>query len=163
MLRKTVVVTAVISAISGIAYGAATEAQYISPYDPNVEDLTVRDAPPMKGIHWSREMRGALLHYQLDVKALRRPAHMTYHGGVIMPTPGVHPLTFPVPSTFAAAGPWGLVQLMVGVPCRRFNCSMYSVPASTVYGSGETSSMTGGSGVKVNLASMLSTTPPKVG
>lgn len=92
MLRKTIVVTAVISGFAGIAHGAATEAQYISPYDPNVEDLTARDVPPMKGIHWSREMRGALQHYQQDLKASRRSPNMSYHGGPIMTTAEIHPI-----------------------------------------------------------------------
>lgn len=92
MLRKTLLVTSVISGFVGIAHGAATEAQYISPYAPNVEDLTATNQPPMKGIHWSREMSGALQHYQRDLKAARRSPNMSYHGGVIMPTAQIHPI-----------------------------------------------------------------------
>jgi hypothetical protein len=92
MLRKTLLALAAISCFVGITRGAATEAEHVSPYDPNVEDLTTRDVPPMKGIHWSRDMRGAMLHLQQAQNFSRRSANMVYHGGVIMTTAQIHPI-----------------------------------------------------------------------
>jgi hypothetical protein len=92
MLRKTLLATAMISGLVGVAHGAPTQAENISPYDPNVEDLTPPDLPPMKGIHWTKEMRGAMQHYQRDLKAARRSPNMTYHGGVIMTSAQIHPI-----------------------------------------------------------------------
>jgi hypothetical protein len=77
MMRKTILLAALISAFTTVA-GAAENAKG-NPHDSNVEDLTVREEPPMLGIHWTREMHGARL-------ARTRGANMTYHGGKIMPT-----------------------------------------------------------------------------
>lgn len=77
MSHKTILAAALFSALTGTA--AAEGHSTVSPHDPNVEDLTVRDEPPMLGIHWTREMHGARL-------ARNRGANMTYHGGKIMPT-----------------------------------------------------------------------------
>jgi len=78
MHRKTILVSSLLSAFLGLAQ--AQEQSTVSPYDPTVEDLTNRGDPPMLGIHWTRDMAGAL-----QTRARRSP-NMTYHGGKIMPT-----------------------------------------------------------------------------
>jgi len=78
MHRKTILFSSLLSAFLGLAQ--AQEQSTVSPYDPNVEDLTNRGDPPMLGIHWTRDMAGAL-----QTRARRSP-NMTYHGGKIMPT-----------------------------------------------------------------------------
>jgi hypothetical protein len=78
MLHKTILAAALMSAFGAMAvaapYGAAAGES-----NSQVEDLTVKDMPPMLGIHWSREMHAAR-------QARTRNANMTYHGGKIMPT-----------------------------------------------------------------------------
>ena len=78
MHRKTILFSSLLSAFLGLAQ--AQEQSTVSPYDPTVEDLTNRGDPPMLGIHWTRDMAGAL-----QTRARRSP-NMTYHGGKIMPT-----------------------------------------------------------------------------
>ena len=78
MHRKTILFSSLLSAFLGLAQ--AQEQSTVSAYDPNVEDLTNRSDPPMFGIHWTRDMAGAL-----QTRARRSP-NMTYHGGKIMPT-----------------------------------------------------------------------------
>ncbi len=52
-----------------------------SPFDPNVQDLTLpHQGPPMLGIHWSRED-----HASHQARPSKSPL-MTYHGGKIMKT-----------------------------------------------------------------------------
>jgi hypothetical protein len=52
-----------------------------SPFDPNVQDLTLpHQGPPMLGIHWSRED-----HASHQGRPTKNP-NMTYHGGKIVPT-----------------------------------------------------------------------------
>ncbi|MGZ5252581.1 MAG: hypothetical protein ACXWCE_20360 [Caldimonas sp.] len=77
-MNKTILTVALLSSFAGFAPAADHNGR--SPFDPNVEDLTPRDEPPMLGIHWSKEMHGAMLHQA------RRSANMTYHGGKILPT-----------------------------------------------------------------------------
>jgi hypothetical protein len=77
-LSKTLLTAALLSSLAGLAVAAGHGDR--SPFDPNVEDLTSREEPPMLGIHWSKEMHAAI-H-----QAARRSANMTYHGGKIMPT-----------------------------------------------------------------------------
>lgn len=77
MLRKTILAAASMFALGGPAM--AGDHSTVSPHDPNVEDLSAREEPPMLGVHWTREMHGARL-------ARTRGANMTYHGGKIMPT-----------------------------------------------------------------------------
>jgi hypothetical protein len=77
-LSKTLLTAALLSSLAGLAVAAGHGDR--SPFDPNVEDLTSPEEPPMLGIHWSKEMHAAI-H-----QAARRSANMTYHGGKIMPT-----------------------------------------------------------------------------
>jgi len=77
-LSKTLLTAALLSSLAGLAVAANHGDR--SPFDPNIEDQTSQDEPPMLGIHWSKEMHGAV-H-----QASRRSANMTYHGGKIMPT-----------------------------------------------------------------------------
>jgi hypothetical protein len=86
MHRKSLLAAALISSFAGVACAAATELRFISPYDNNIEDLTARGEPPMKGIHWSREAHAARQWLQDESNADRRQANMTYHGGKIMTT-----------------------------------------------------------------------------
>jgi hypothetical protein len=77
-LSKILLTAALLSSLAGLAVAAGHGDR--SPFDPNVEDLTPQDEPPMLGIHWSKEMHAAM-H-----PASRRSANMTYHGGKILPT-----------------------------------------------------------------------------
>jgi hypothetical protein len=79
MLNRTILATALLFSLAGLALAADHDHDKKSPYDPNVEDLTARDEPPMLGIHWTREMHGARL-----ARTAKSP-NMTYHGGKIMP------------------------------------------------------------------------------
>jgi len=74
MLRKTLLASALITILGCNAF-----AQGNSP-NAKVEDLTTQGEPPMKGIHWTRDMAGAQLHLA------RTSTNMTYHNGKIMPT-----------------------------------------------------------------------------
>ena len=78
MFQRTILTTALLSGLAGLA--SAADHDNRSPYDPNVEDLTPQNEPPMLGIHWSKEMHGA------QIRLARRSANMTYHGGKILPT-----------------------------------------------------------------------------
>jgi hypothetical protein len=77
MLLRLLLSAAVAQSLVGPATAAPNEgATY---FDPKVEDLTLRNEPPMLGIHWSR---GHAASQQARVKS----PNMTYHGGKIMPT-----------------------------------------------------------------------------
>jgi hypothetical protein len=86
VFRHSLLAGAVLASVAGIAYAAPEAASLASPFDPNVEDLTARNEPPMMGVHWSREMAGARLHLQRAVRGARKSLNMTYHGGKIMPS-----------------------------------------------------------------------------
>jgi hypothetical protein len=59
----------------------ANDKDSTSPFDPNVQDLTLQhQGPPMLGIHWSRED-----HASHQARPTKSPL-MTYHGGKIMTT-----------------------------------------------------------------------------
>jgi hypothetical protein len=96
MIHRTVLATALLSTLSGVAlaqaYGAAAGV------DPS-EDVTARDVPQMRGIHWTRDVATALRisRDQADQadRAERAAAHqsartrnplMTNHGGKVMTT-----------------------------------------------------------------------------
>lgn len=57
MIHTTILATALLSSLAGLAVAADHDKR--SPFDPNVEDLTIRGEPPMLGIHWTREMHSA--------------------------------------------------------------------------------------------------------
>ena len=78
MLHKTLLATALLT-IFGAAQ--AHDADHASLYDPNVEDLSAKNEPPMLGLHLTREAHGARVG-----AARTRSANMTYHGGVVMPS-----------------------------------------------------------------------------
>jgi len=78
MFHRAILTTALLSTLAGFA--VAAEGNGRSPYDPNVEDLTPENVPPMLGIHWTKEEHAARQHLA------RRSANMTFHGGKIMPT-----------------------------------------------------------------------------
>lgn len=92
MSGKQIVATALLSTLAGLAGAAASDARWVSPYDPAVEDLTARGEPPMKGIHWTREASAARQWIQNEAAAARRSPLMTYHGGVIMTGANIHPI-----------------------------------------------------------------------
>jgi hypothetical protein len=86
MLRKTILATSLLSGLAGMAFAA--DHGNASPFDPNVEDLTSRDEPPMLGIHWTRELagfRGGDAAPSRSAGPKQNP-NMTYHGGKIMTT-----------------------------------------------------------------------------
>ncbi|MEI6506041.1 MAG: hypothetical protein WCO90_09210, partial [Planctomycetota bacterium] len=62
------------------SFGVVLAAQGFQPsrHDPNVEDLNAQGGPEVLGVHWARDFA--------PVRAARRSANMTYHGGKIMPT-----------------------------------------------------------------------------
>ena len=74
-------------------HGVATahDESTVSAFDPQVQDLSKRDEPPMLGVHWSREVAGSHASRELatspQVRASRSPL-MTNHGGKIMPSDG---------------------------------------------------------------------------
>ena len=77
MLRK-LLIAALACPLGQIAL--AHDKETTSPFDPNVQDLTLeRGGPPMLGIHWSRE------HAAGHARPSNSP-NMTYHGGKIMTT-----------------------------------------------------------------------------
>jgi len=78
MRRRFLMVAIAAQALGGLAY--AHEIDKTSPYDPEVEDLTIRGEPPMMGIHWDREMHGSI-----HAKRKGNNPDMTYHGGKILP------------------------------------------------------------------------------
>jgi len=86
MLRKFLITTFAAGSLTGLAI--AQDSANRSPYDPAVEDLTAREPltkagePPMRGIHWSREFAGGMVH---EAKKNKNPL-MTYHGGKILPS-----------------------------------------------------------------------------
>jgi hypothetical protein len=53
--------------------------------------LDQADAPPMLGVHLTRDANDTAVRGELRVAARRSP-NMTYHGGVIMPTANIHPI-----------------------------------------------------------------------
>src|SRR5450755_2348183 len=77
MLSKLLLSALVAQSFVGLA--AAAEKSEVRLHDADVEDLTLRDEPPMLGPHWSREHAGSR-------QARIRSANMTYHGGKIMAT-----------------------------------------------------------------------------
>ncbi|SFB18299.1 hypothetical protein SAMN04515620_12374 [Collimonas sp. OK607] len=78
MLRKLLMATLVAQAFAGLVH--ARDVDMTSPYDPKVQDLTLRGEPPMLGIHWSREFSG-----NLQASRTSKPL-MTNHGGKVMTT-----------------------------------------------------------------------------
>jgi hypothetical protein len=74
---KMILVAASLLAVCGATLAADPGAEATT---SPVEDLTVHGAPPMLGIHWTRDNAGAR-----QARA-RTSANMTYHGGKIMPT-----------------------------------------------------------------------------
>jgi hypothetical protein len=86
MLRKALVGAFVAQSLTSLAM--AQDAANSSPYDPNVQDLTARPPlappgePPMRGIHWTREFEGGMVHAG---RKLKNP-NMIYHGGKILTT-----------------------------------------------------------------------------
>ncbi|HWY24160.1 MAG TPA: hypothetical protein VNX47_04530 [Nevskia sp.] len=85
-MLKTTVTACTLSIIAGAAWAAGQSTA--SPYDAGVEDLTLRGAPPMLGMHLPRDLAGAGLEREEAAAQLsgRRSANMTYHGGKILPT-----------------------------------------------------------------------------
>jgi len=98
MISKTLLVTALLSSLSGFAaaaaspaspppstgggllYGAAAGARAL-PEISGVQDLTLPADPNVKGHFWTREVHSA----RVAVASKNNP-NMTYHGGKIMPT-----------------------------------------------------------------------------
>ena len=78
-MRKAIVFGGVVLALAGVA--GAGERDKMSPWDPQVEDLSERGEPPMLGPHWSREAHGA---HQARPGGPKANPNMTYHGGKIM-------------------------------------------------------------------------------
>lgn len=78
MIRKTVLAAALFASFTGLATAQGL-AQSSHGHEP--EDLSIRDEPPMLGMHLTRELHGANL-----ARTSRNPANMSYHGGKIMPT-----------------------------------------------------------------------------
>jgi hypothetical protein len=77
MLRK-LLIAALACPLGQVAL--AHDKDTTSPFDPNVQDLTLeRGGPPMLGIHWARE------HAASHARPTKSPV-MTYHGGKIMTT-----------------------------------------------------------------------------
>jgi hypothetical protein len=86
MLRKTILATSLLSGLAGVAFAA--DHGNASPFDPNGEDLTSRDEPPMLGIHWTRELagfRGRDAAPSSKAGPKQNP-NMTNHGGKVMTT-----------------------------------------------------------------------------
>ncbi len=85
-MLKTTVTVCTISIIAGAAWAAGPSST--SPYDAGVEDLTLRGAPPMLGMHLPRELAGNGLERAWAAQTAGRHSSplMTYHGGKIMPT-----------------------------------------------------------------------------
>ncbi len=50
-LNKTLIAAALLSSLASLPVAAGHDGR--SNFDPNVEDLTPQDEPPMLGIHWS--------------------------------------------------------------------------------------------------------------
>jgi hypothetical protein len=76
---RTLIVAAVACPLAPLAL--AHDKETTSPFDPNVQDLTLsHQGPPMLGIHWSRED-----HASHQARPTKSPL-MTYHGGKIMKT-----------------------------------------------------------------------------
>lgn len=76
MPRKLLIATLVALPFIGLAI--AHEPDKTSPFDPTIEDLTIRGEPEMLGVHWTRDFASAR-------HSRRRSANMTYHGGKILP------------------------------------------------------------------------------
>jgi len=71
-------------------FAVAQDRDNSSPYDPRVEDLTARaplpkaGEPPMRGIHWSRDFLGGMLHGEKKQPPAPVNPDMVWHGGTIM-------------------------------------------------------------------------------
>jgi len=72
--------TVVLALVGGVA---AAERDKMSPWDPQVEDLSAPDEPPMLGIHWTREAHASR---QARTAGPKSNPDMTFHGGKIMTT-----------------------------------------------------------------------------